>query len=84
MAAKKNNNPFIGASIALWRNEFAKDNESAPVLRGKITVKTTEGEYEVLADISLWQGKGGEKAPVLTGKISEVYVKPEQSNKPAF
>lgn len=84
MATKKEaSKPVIplGASVSLWRLDEEVRRENSPIYVGKIQIKTEDGEYEVVADISLWPGKSDNpKAPRLTGIIKEPYQKEEKQS----
>jgi hypothetical protein len=63
---------FIGARIALWKNN--SENENAPVLRGQIQ----DADGNTIADVAFWRNaSSNENAPTLKGKISEPYAKKE-------
>lgn len=62
----------MNGKVSLWKNDYAGDNENAPVLKGKIQDK----DGNVIAEISLWKpDSDNPKAPVLKGTIKPPYKK---------
>ena len=62
--------------VSLWKND--REGERMPVVKGKLVAHRDIKEGETL-DIALWKQKDlTGRQPIMTGKISDLYVAPEQ------
>ena len=61
--------------VSLWKND--REGERQPVVKGKLVAHRDIKEGETI-DIALWkQADVTGRQPIMTGKISDVYVPPQ-------
>ena len=66
--------------VAIWKHLNQSNNLSAPILKGTIYAHRDIREGEEI-EVSLWKfDSANPKAPVLTGKIQDKFVKDQQTS----